>query len=82
MEVQKQDSQPCFFTYVIVTWCPTEKIEIRLLLFPVRELTIASRQSKECGSEWRPTDVGTLGTHSGRLTREGRRLKPNDWLGP
>ena len=44
----------------IVTWCPTEKIEIRLLLFPVRELTVASRQSKECGSEWRPTDVGTL----------------------
>ena len=44
----------------VVTWCPTEKIEIRLLLFPVRELTVASRQSKECGSEWRPTDVGTL----------------------
>ena len=44
----------------IVTWCPTEKIEIRLLLFPVRELTVGSRQSKEYGSEWRPTDVGTL----------------------
>ena len=42
-----------------VTGCPTEKIEIRLLLFSVRELTVASRQSKECGSEWRPTDVGT-----------------------
>ena len=48
------------FWFLIVTWCPTEKIEIRLLLFPVRELTVASRQSKECGSEWRPTDVGTL----------------------
>ena len=45
---------------IYVTWCPTEKIEIRLLLFPGRELTAASRQSKECGSEWRPTDVGTL----------------------
>ena len=44
----------------IVTWCPTEKIEIRLLLSPVRELTVASRQSKECESKWRPTDVGTL----------------------
>ena len=29
-----------------VTWCPTEKIEIRLLLFTVHELTVASRQSK------------------------------------
>ena len=47
-----------------VTWCPTEKIEIRLLLFPMRKLTVASRQSKECGSEWRPTDVGTLWPHS------------------
>ena len=44
----------------IVTWCPTEKKEIRLPLFPVDELTVASRQSKECGSERRPTDVGTL----------------------
>ena len=51
----------------------------------VFELTVASRQrmtvKKECGSQWRP-DVCTWGPHSGRLTREGRREKPNDWLGP
>ena len=38
----------------IVTWCPTGTIEIRLILFPVFELTVASRQrmtvKKECGS--------------------------------
>ena len=45
---------------LLVTWCPTEKIETRLLLFPERELTVASRQNKECGSEGRPTDVYTL----------------------
>ena len=29
---------------VTVTWSPTETIEIRLILFPVFELTVASHQ--------------------------------------
>ena len=45
-----------------VTWSPTETIEIRLILFPVFELTVASRQrmtvKKEYGSQGRP-DVYT-----------------------
>ena len=40
---------------VVVMWCPTEMIEIRLILFPVFELTVASRQrvtvKKECRSQ-------------------------------
>ena len=60
IQVNETHKIPRDFEIQTVTWCPTEKIEIRLLLFPVRALTVASRQSKECGSEWRPTDVGTL----------------------
>ena len=58
-----------------VTWCPTETIEIRLILFPVFELTVASHQrvtvKKEYGSQGRP-DVYTWWPHSGCLTWEGR----------
>ena len=39
---------------IIVTWSPTETIKMRLILFPVFELTVASRQrmtvKKECRS--------------------------------
>ena len=73
-----------FYTYchVVSHWDDRNKITT-ILVF---ELTVASRQrmtvKKECGSQWRPTDVCTWWPHSGRLTREGRREKPNDWLGP
>ena len=57
-----------------VTWCPTETIDIRLILFPVFELTVASHQrvtvKKVCRSQGRP-DIYTWWPHSGRLTREG-----------
>ena len=59
--------------HVVSHWDDRNKITT-ILVF---ELTVASRQrmtvQKECGSQWRPTDVCTWWPHSGRLTREGRR---------
>ena len=37
----------------IVTWYPTVTIEIRLILFPVFELTVASRQRMTVKKEYR-----------------------------
>ena len=68
----------------LVTWYPTGRSEIKLLLL-VFELTVSSRQKK-----WPlGRNVGHTGetrcwylVTSGRRTPRGRREKPNDWLGP
>ena len=52
-------------------------------------------QGKECGSEWKQADglysmtrwvknwvQGHIVALTNHLTGEGRRWKPNDWLGP
>ena len=69
----------------IVTWYPTGRREIKLLLL-VFELTVSSRQKqwplrKECGSH-RGDQVLALSNLRSPDTGRGKREKPNDWLGP
>ena len=69
----------------IVTWYPTGRREIKLLLL-VFELTVSSHQKKwplrkECGSH-RGDQVLALSNLWSPDTGRGKREKPNDWLGP
>ena len=73
------------YAYTSVTWCPTETIEIRLILFPVFELTVANRQrvtvKKECRSQRGYQQMLVLGnlTQVAGHQGEGERSQMIGW---